>query len=407
MMLASALLLALGVRYLGTEVVRAGVADHLARTRPLAALEWRPGHALALRALAEERLVSARTSSELKANELLAKDAAQANPSDPRPLRVLALTAEKQDKLSVAEDLIARVQRRTRRDPASLSWSIQLALEKGELGAAASLIDLLWRVEPELGDELGAALAVLIEEDARASAIVIEALIADAPWRAPFLGLYPVKVRDPASAYRLLAAIRERGELRPGELEAYIKRLIADRKYEAAYVAWAQTLPASAIAESPSIIFDGGFSRAKVGPPYGWALLQSAGGFAEIDVPGEAVEGPALKVVYNNGRGPEELAKQLLIAPAGRGRLAGLVRWEVAGAATAEWRLTCADDDRLIVAAPLGDPKANVWTGFQATYERPATGCRAQWLTLRMKPGEGLAPSRIWFDSLRLSPLSQ
>lgn len=302
-----------------------------------------------------------------------------------------------------ADALMAAAARRSLRDAPSQTWIFARALERGDFPAALSAYDVLMRRRPDLAERLSPPVFAAADalEEARAA---LAARLALAPsWRSSFLAAYSRASTRPAAVHALLAALRTTGAPpSDAEMRAYIDRLLRDRAYVAAYVAWAGHHPEAAAAAGAGVA-DGGFEQEGVLlAPFGWTLTTGDGGSAQrLPLP----DGPGfgLQATVSGGLARRTIAEQMLVLPRGEYRLIGRA-WLEGGDPDGRlvWTVRCEGGDaRLLatLAAPAG--AAGAWTRFETAVEVPGD-CAAQRLRLEARPGVSLAQASMILDDIDL-----
>ena len=193
-----------------------------------------------------------------------------------------------------------------------------------------------------------------------------------------------VLARDPDNADLVLALanVREPGSRWQSNL---IMALARDGQFARAQSAWASL---SGL-RLPAGLFNPDFADIAAPPPFNWAFPESSEGIAEPDGSG------GVDVLYY-GRAKAILARQLLLLPAGKYRLAMNVARTDGEAAAIRWTLRCATAGKLLAQLPLRPgPVAG-------QFVVPA-GCTAQWLELEGIAGETPGTSELKLAGLRLT----
>jgi hypothetical protein len=199
--------------------------------------------------------------------------------------------------------------------------------------------------------------------------------------------------------------LRARGGISAQESAGFLGRLVQERLWDQAFVAWAGGLNAEQLANVTAPM-DGGFENlSPASGPFDWVFTRRPGIDAAVQsLPGGP--GHALRIEFQGQRSEFRDVRQLLLLPQGRGyRLEWRSRFEALEAARGlRWTMTCADGPAVRILAT--DPEAGTrpWRASSAVFAVPA-GCPAQWLILELDAriaAETLARGTAWFDDVRV-----
>lgn len=394
---AVAVLLALltGWRLLGL-----GLADRLADADPEGALAWRADHPLALTRRAEQLAADGQTAAALA----LARRALRLDPLAARAYRLLAEAAVARGDPQGAHVLYRIVARHDPRDLATRIWLLNRHLALQDATAAVGDLDALLRAAPRLLPGLTATVIGLASLHETQAALVA-ALARDPPWRASVLGLVVAQAVDRDAVARLLARLRlAPGGVDPALDRAWIERLIRDRQFVPAYLAWVEGLAPD---ENRAIgnLFNGDFAQAPSNQGFDWRIDPVNGARAERLPADPPASGLALRLAFDDQRVAFAHLRQLLLLAPGQYRFEGLVKLdELRNDRGLVWEIACAEDGRVIVSSAALAGTAP-WHQLAFDFALPATDCQAQWLRLRL-PARIAAEQRIagaiWFDDLRI-----
>lgn len=385
--------------WIAWRVVTLGIADHLARRDPLAALSWRPRHPEA--ALAAARELAGPAGDRARAEEL-ARESLRSYPLLGGGYRILAELASEPER---AGSLYRVAAARAPRDIRSLAWLSDRALVAGDYRGAMELIDQILRVEPELFGRLFPALTRIAGVPAARHALA--AVLREAPpWRVQFLVRMARHTPDLAAVGSVVELLREGSiGLAEPELNAWLERLIAERQWSAAYFTWVHQLPAE-YRNRIGNVYDGGFERIPTNRGFDWRFERVAG--ARMDL--AAIEGmggrQALRVAFEPRRVPFRHVRQLMALPPGKYRLQGRARPQALETERGlVWTVACAEGwTELAGSEPFSGTRP--WREFAVDFEVPAPGCGAQWLTLRIPariPAEQRIAGTAWFDDMQVA----
>lgn len=387
-------------------VLTLGLADHLSRSHPDAALAWRAAHPEAqLRRLEKQAGGAAIPTGE----EPAARAAIRAAPLDGRGYRLLAQQAELGGDLVSARAQYSLAAARGPRDLPTQRWLVNDALTRGDYAKALAHIDLMLRVQPELVRFLSPVLADL-STHATAQPEVARILLREPPWRSDFvrrlMGLKP----DSAALFGLMERLRRSpAGLSDQELSDWLDRLVGDRQWGSAYLVWVDSLAPEARLRIGNV-YNGSFESEPSHSGFDWRFVRVPGAqVSRAQVTG-AKDHLALRVAFEGRRVPFKDVRQLLALAPGTFRLDGQVRLDdLRSERGLVWTLTCAEDGRLIAETePMSGRRE--WRKFSLDFEVPVTDCGGQWLTLRIPariPAEQLIGGVAWFDDLQIQATSR
>jgi hypothetical protein len=181
-------------------------------------------------------------------------------------LRVLAQVADQSGDKARALTLYRQAATLAPRDLPTRLWLLQHALENRDAPQAATQLDALLRLQPELLKDLQAQ-ADLLAVTPPARAALLKTLAALPPWRAAFLaGLakaaYPVDAIAP-----FFAALSHTADTPIAEVQPWITRLRSEGRALQAYVTWVNRIPENQ-RQALGNVFDGGFeiAQGRLGP---------------------------------------------------------------------------------------------------------------------------------------------
>ena len=384
---------------LGVLTAAFGLGRLWAEDDPNRALKAWPWQAEAHLALAADALGDAAGLADASLAEAHARDALEHAPLSVRAVSVLGQAAASKGELQHADALMQTAARRSLRDAPSQTWLFARALDRRDYPAAMRSLDVLLRRRPELNETLFPVLFPLLDAAPGARAALAERLALTPPWRSMLLTSYARSASQPAFAYHLYQSLRD-GPAPPTDQEAgaYIDRLVRDRAYVAALVAWQQQRPQTAA----GLLIDGGFEAEDRLPPFGWQLLAADGGAAEI-IRSPSGEGRALQATALGGLQRQRLAEQLLVLAPGSYRLQGRV-WREAN--TPEdalvWTVRCENGPAIEATQTLRE--SGEGTFLISIFFETAQACPAQRLALETRPGASLSPTTAVYDDLHIEP---
>lgn len=383
--------LAIGVALLAAAVLSQAPAAMLARQAD-------GGDSLArdLARLGSEKLPAARTPEQIAEVEALAKKAIDTAPGESRGASLLGLVRLRQGQGAEGDSLLRTASRLSRRDDDADRWAYFEALRERRFDEAFTHFDALLRRQQGVRKTMVRTVFPYLN-DPKAVTALLGRLSQGPTWREAFFEQLTRTSPDPAAAFPLLAALKDspypptRSETSP-----MLAKLVAERRYEQAYLSWTLLMPPEELARQGNIQ-DGGFDGWPALPPFGWNFDSEKGGGGEIAELGPG-KGSALHVTYD-GRKDQWLVRQLLVLPPGRYRLTGRYR-SVAGGLS-EWRLICQGPPQTVAVLPVAATQ-DQWREFALDLTVPPEGCSGQMLSLQGLPAKLEAPTEAWFDDIAL-----
>jgi hypothetical protein len=329
----------------------------------------------------------------------MARASLRAQPLNPAALRVLGQVAQARGEGPGATALYQAAARWTRRDTIANASLLDDALRRGDVAAVVRQADMVLRYAPEVADAVFPALLQLASAPDSQAALAKQ-LATRPAWRPGFLAFVDQKAADPAVALDLMGRLADDGAPPVDvEITPLLNRMVDERRFLDAYLAWQQFLPASANRMRGNVR-DGDFDGAAGAPPFGWKLDAGAGATADVQPgPSAGSTGAALKVSYD-GVSVASPARQLLVLGPGAYRLNARIYVSIARPSVhLVWTLKCAEDGRNLAATPDA-PLEPGWNPLVADFVVPSSGCDGQWLALTAVPGERTDDIEVWYDGL-------
>ncbi|MEJ7747079.1 MAG: hypothetical protein WKF61_10100, partial [Luteimonas sp.] len=283
-------------------------ADRLAVVDPQRALQWIPGHAEALRRLAEQQLVSGDVAgAEHSARRLLAME-----PLEGRSFRILAQAAVATGDQAKALALYRIAARRSPRDIASRAWLVEYLLVNENYAAALRHIDAILRIAPSQ-ERVLIPLLIRLSSDPAFALALSHRLRARPAWRAAFISGLQDEA-DPAIADRVAAALASDGGLSEGEVDGLIDGLIARNRWHHAYALWASTPAMAGRRLAP--VYNGGFESIPTGHGFDWRTGDAVPGVDVEFAPVAGAQGQAAHVQFRDRAvAAVNLVQPLLLTP--------------------------------------------------------------------------------------------
>jgi len=391
--------------FVAWRVLSLGMADHFARSDPERALAWRSNHPEALLQSALRHVAE----KDWPAAKIAAERALKARPVDGRPLRVLAQVADQSGDKAQALTLYRQAARLAPRDLPTRAWLLQHALERRDADEAATQLDALLRLQPDLLKDLQAQIDLLaVTPPARAA--LLKTLAASPPWRAAFLaGLakaaYPVDAIAP-----FFAALKHTPDTPMTEIDPWIARLRSENRALQAYVTWVNRIPDNQ-REALGNVFDGGFEIAQEQQPgtFAWQTPTLAGATAYWSANRGTVGENSYVVEFEGRRTPFAHLSQALVIPPGDWQLS----WRAKGVRLDSlrglvWQVLCDPS-----GAPLAESAPMLghfeWREQTLAFSVPPE-CEGQQLILRIPariPAETVMNGTLWLDAVAITPVLQ
>jgi hypothetical protein len=381
--------------WLGWQIVLGPISQ---RTAPPFAVRLNGGSSLVLRRAAEAEQLAGRHQNA----GVLGRAALARSPFDVRALRVVGLVEDQEGRNDQADHLLTLAGNWSLRDDPTHMWLINQRLRQGNFLSAFGHADTLARRGQRTEDvyRLFTTAGVQYPDSASALARVLELT---PPWRGDYLrSLYRMGAEEGRLATRLAMILEQSGQP------------LTDQELSYLY-GWylAKTTP-TALAEvrarlgrptaNPAIVVDGDFDQSTGVEPFNWQIQQVPGATVDISAGVPSSRGKALRVAYE-GFGATGLVQQLLVLPAGRVSLMGLVLDETPNASEdLAWHLYCRFGNRVIKpnAVNYSPPGDDGWRQFSQTFVIPS-GCDGQWLRLDVPVANQRVSATLWFDDLVIS----
>lgn len=334
-----------------------------------------------------------------------ARRALEYDPLSARGFSLLGRAALARGDAARADVMMAAASRRSLRDAPSQAWIFARALERGDFPAAMAAYDVLMRRRPDLAERFSPPVHAAADGLVEARGALAARLALAPSWRSSFMAAYSRDSAQPAAVHALLSSLRTTAAPPTDpEIRAYIDRLVRDRAYVAAYVAWAEHQPEAAGSGAGAGVSDGGFERDGLRlAPFGWTLTTGDGASAQrAALPGG--DGFGLQAAVSGGLARRTIAEQMMVLPRGEHRLGGRARLESGDPdGRLVWTVRCEGDVRVLLAeVEAPDGALGAWASLDAAVVVPE-GCPAQRLRLEARPGTSLAPASVLFDDIHVS----
>lgn len=290
-----------------------------------------------------------------------------------------------------------------RRDGEAQLQAFQIAMKAQDYKPALLNIDALMRAYPGDADKIVGRIVPYLENAAFRTAL-IEVLAAGAPWRPDFLsavGSVPVSMASINDVYDALKTSPV--PLTADELRPYLKRLVANKFYENAYLIWVSSLPET-MKPLDAGLYNGSFQYPLTNMPFDWSVDPVPG----VDVGVEKkVFTRSLRVTFTHTRSRFQNVRQILFLAPGDYVFSGRESSDLlVNDRGVRWRIHCADDQdgALVVTAPLNDTIP--WRDFSVAFSVPSA-CPVQEILLEIPArslGEQAASGTAAYTALQIQP---
>lgn len=371
-----------------------------ARNRPAIALAWWPSSAVADASLAESLIGDTRPSAgKLARAQALAERALRREPVNPVAARMLGVVAAFRRQDEPAQRAFNYAEALSKRDLATQLILIEREVARNDIPGALNHYHRALTTSRRSAETL---LPILVHASADPNiARPLAAMIARRPsWWLAFAERLVAEGRSPRTLAFLLGALRldvnHEGE-RP-LLISGMMRLVNIGGYGEAYGLYRRAVPGHGAAEA--LVRNGGFQSAEGLPPFDWSFTDGAeiAGFRQLR---DAASGDYSLFVTTTSGLTGEVARQLLLLPAGRYRLSFIAGQLPADALSRpQVRVLCANATETPLAAARPDPAAR-GRGV-ADFTVSSAQCTAQWLSISSGADEQNSP---WIDSVAIRRL--
>lgn len=381
-------------------LVMAGAAAHVLGERfPAFALAIAPFDARSNAALAERIVVEGRGSRAALANARTKAEAALRRDATIVPAwRTLALAALASGDQRRTAHLFRLTERMSRRDLPTQLWLIEERVGQNDIAGALRHYDIALRTTPAAAEFLFPVLVGATADDGIIGPLAA-LLRTDPPWRQPFFFALAESAPHGPNALRLVGALAPAGMLpRDDILATLIDRVGRTRDFESAWRIYRLARPGP---ESGALVRNGGFTGAESFSPFEW-WLNSGGDLSAAQITLEGAGDGTVLEVRGSGDNGGVVSQQVLMLPPGRYQLSSLSGpLEETRQADLSWRISCATEQGTAIAeVPLRPARGAAQVS--AAWQVPATGCRAQWLVLAVRPGALSGNVGAWVDSVSI-----
>lgn len=331
------------------------------------------------------------TSEDRRQADALARRALEQDPAAIAAVATLGIDADVRGDKGAARRLFAYARLLSRRDLRTQLWSIENAVERGDVGDALRHYDTTLRVFPELGDVLYPVLASAIDDPTIRSGLVTT-LAAKPPWGDSFLTFLPGKAPVPQATVGLFQSARRAGIAVPTAAQsAAVDAMLAVGQIDDVWSYYVTLRPGADRRRSR----DPDFSADLAAPSrLDWIAVADGGLSASVQ------DGAADFAAPPGAGGP--LFQQVQLLPPGTymitGHSSGI---EQPAAARPYWRVTCPDGRE---AGRVALPNSSVDSGRFSGTIRISPGCSMQTLTFVAGASNAVGGLAGQIDRVQLSP---
>lgn len=267
--------------------------------------------------------------------------------------------------------------RLSRRSLATRLWLIQDSVDHGSVAGALRNFDIALRTTTDAQPILFPVL-VKASADPTLTDPLARMLDRESDWRLMFFEWTLTNASDVKPVAAVVSRMHDRRFiLSNGIDQRLIERLVTAREFDAAL------LLNQRFRRQPGGVADAHFADPSARYPFGWGLVESGSIAAQ-----RAVSGPVSALTYSAAPGNSgQVAAQLLALPPGRYTLATMSAAPAAGPAP-YWSVSCAEAGGAEIATL--DQPASAGGKAETLFSVPAS-CRAQWLTLQIRPSDDSA----------------
>jgi hypothetical protein len=364
---------------LGWKIIAFAAADLLAASDPVAALVFVPADPTASVFLAE-RLLSKRPA-EIDAAARQSTLLLRRDPLAPGALSLLGAAAAQKGEAERATRMFEAAGAHLPIDLVAHGALYGRAVSRGDVAAALSELDILLRGRLVVATRVGASLGALLETAPQSEAGLADLLATAPPWRGVLFAQLATDMQDADVLIRLHDRLCA-SAAPPGleETRALLDRLLRDRRFDAAYRVWSESLPPERRAHDP--LYNGRFQFPLTGLPFDWQIAPARGAAASVEPRGG--EG-VLTVDFSGARIAVAPVRHLLALPAGDYVFSGLAAAQALEAARGlRWRLACLDDPSGALGATESLSGTVPPRPFEVAFSVPADGCATQTLLLEL-----------------------
>lgn len=362
---------------IGWSAVRVGMADHLHRSDPSAAIEWWPRHVLAWQALAAARIEVG----EWEQAREHALAAVALRPLEPRAYRILGAAFEAEQRINEAIAAHRAAVSVAPNESRSHLWLAGRLLGQGAFPEAMGHVDRALKAQPGLAVDALDSLIAGIEIAGFRSAL-IKVLGQRPPWRRVFIERLAGSERPTPGIDLFLRELAGESPFEFDEIATWLARLEREQQWPSFVHHAKAQLETSNLSRAGEHLVDGSFAGPFRSQGLGWRMSRVGGALIALSRSGGGGKGTgALSVRFMGQRLRFEHVAQLVVLEPGSYRLTGEARTQDLRVRQGlRWSVRCFEDYRLLASSPpfLGSADWREW----AVEVTVPPGCGAQWIRL-------------------------
>jgi hypothetical protein len=337
-----------------------------------------------------------------------AETALASDPLNPGALRILGQAAAAARNQPEALKFMQAAAQTSLHESTAVYWLMLKSAEAGKPQTAIAYGDALLRSNLALSPYVTPLLGHYADT-APTNAMVKSLVLSDPPWRREFFASLPRSVSDLRTPLDILLALK--GSATPATAEEvgfYLNYLIDHKRYDLAYYAWLQLLPADELAHL-GLLHNGSFAEPPSGSPFDWTITQGSGVAIDIVPNPDSAKDHALSVDFLYGRVDYHSVNQLVVLAPGTYQFAGQYKGELIGPRGLKWRIACANNPSAPIAeSPMIGGVAATWKDVKFNFTVPDAGCPAQYVRLDLDArmaSEQIVNGSMLFADLDISRL--
>lgn len=376
------------------QAIRTAAVAAFADDMPTAAAKVWPSHPEVLKSQAMQKVGEAagRGQAPSLSTLELVKQLAFSGPLYAEPFLIHGALAQRAGDYERAERLLLQARQRQPRSAAARYLLGDLYVRSGQVVPGLAEMSVLARLVPGGAAILVPALAEFVQTSG--SVAQLRSILSAYPELESALLSHLADNPENTDLIFALAQPRSDGDVSEWQGKL-INNLVEAGDFERAYSVWVRI---SALKDgSGRELFNPTFRGNRYLPPFNWELTSTGGAIAE------PARGGGLQVLYF-GREDVVLARQLLLLPPGRYRLAGEVTGELGSGSSIAWTVTCAPGKQQVLDLALGKKASD--NKVAGDFVVPAQGCAAQWLELTGRGQEFPKPAEFRIMALQLAKVS-
>ncbi|WMP17969.1 hypothetical protein [Thiothrix lacustris] len=296
---------------------------------------------------------------------------------------------------------------------AEIETHLPLAFFWAKVGNNAEMVkawDMLFIREPSLRNTLFPHMRAMAINPSTAS--LVDAFASKPPvWWGAFFNYLATDAQTTPSLLEHLHGLRINSStpIGEGEMTAYIKRLVKDKRWVEAHKVWLSSLPKETSAYQ-ELVYDGGFEGAIHNTGFDWFFERHAQIKLKQDMTFGMEGQRALKISFNNSKHVkfQHLWQRLLLKPAHYELSLRVRADQFRTDGGLQWRMRCAEDNQIIAESPVLK-ESTPWIAQSVAFDIPPSNCETQLLRLEAASTyahDQVFAGAIWLDAIQIHPLA-